>query len=311
MVTTRTHHHEDLTSHPAGSNKRTKLVRGGIRYSAEEGPVNSAPKIIALPTRTSSQPPKYSAEMVAAAVGKEGPIKIKPLELPTEAYTRPPPYTTTFSSIFYLATTTCQTAATHGSGGGGASLLTVGTESIARIWGGGGPTSPGGWSAYSSSSTSSAQADGVGTGLSGVGGTAAAGGLSSFSSVAGGSSGPGWSTPLPPLAKAEQEEQIRKEALALLAVCAAYDTGRFVRDGWLTATMYAILCAWGIVRRGERGDKLSGREYDSLRPAELPVEKGDRSYLVRMLGELAYAMKGTDVGSFFFNSIYTQGYFLC
>jgi hypothetical protein len=96
------------------------------------------------------------------------------------------------------------------------------------------------------------------------------------------------------LAKTEQEEQIRKEALRLLPVCAAYDTIRFER-GWFTATMGAILGAWGVVRREERGDDQSGN--NSLGTVELPVEKGDRSYLVRLLGELAFAMRSSNVSA--------------
>jgi hypothetical protein len=274
----------DIPAHRGSSSntgpKSPRLVRGGIRY-----PVEESSSALALTFPQPSAPSKHGAKPQAPTARKAGPVKAKPFDLPTEAFNFPPPYTAIFSLIFYLATR--YPTSTSGSGGSGASLLTVGTESLARMLGG--PASPGGWSAYSAASSTSAGADSPGLdfgGRTGMGGGPAA----SF-----GYSGPGWSTPLPSLAKVEQEEQIRREALGSLPVCAAYDTVRFERGGWFTATMGAILSAWGVVRREERGDELSG--HDSPRTAELPIEKGDRSYLVRVLGELAYAMRSSNVSS--------------
>jgi hypothetical protein len=275
----------DSTPHQAGSSSITgpntpRLVRGGIRY-----PVDESSSALAMTSPQPSAPPKHGVKPQAPPARKAGPVKVMPFDLPTTAFTYPPPYTTIFSLIFHLATR--YPTSTSGSGGSGTSLLTVGTESLARMLGG--PASPGGWSPYSPSSSTSAGADASGFdfgGRMGMGGTPTA----SF-----GYSGPGWSAPLPSLAKIEQEEQIRREALGLLPICAAYDTVRFERGGWFTATMGAILGAWGVVRREERVDELSG--YDSTRTAELPIEKGDRSYLVRVLGDLAYAMRSSNVSS--------------
>ena len=275
-------HKESYTATAPSSSSPTRLVRGGVRYS-EDGNATDM-----------SNHPRPAPQGAASTTGIHTPHKaphhktqIKPLDLPSEALAHPPPFTTTFSAMFYLATRSPTSASSLGNSG---SLLSVGTESIARMLGGG-PVSPGGvWgSPVPGIMSTSTGSDGLSGSPGGARGLGPNTGMSpNVGAGVVGYAGPGWSAPLSPLSRYEQEEQIRREALGLLPICAAYDTERFESGGWFTATMGALLSAWGIIKR-ENGEESAGSD------SAVPAEKGERSYLVRVLGELAYAMRSSNV----------------
>lgn len=135
------------------------------------------------------------------------------------------------------------------------------------------------------------------------------------------SSPQGWgaSTPYTPspiapaLSKDQAQERLRKEALSLLPVCATYDTEKFRHDGWFRETMRVLLLGWGFdlspgslrITGGteldfgqsdgyERHPELAEKARDIL--SKVPPEKGDRSYLLRTLGQLTHAMISTETG---------------
>lgn len=159
-----------------------------------------------------------------------------------------------------------------------------------------------------------------------------------------------FNSPLPSLSKYDQEETLRKEALSLMPVLAAYDVRGFLAGGWARRVVGVVLGGWGIEGYANpKGADRSGRRTDSSasftgRPASyagrppmqakmsdpsiphleglegpfddddwlkfgtvgitgatsgkklaVPIEKGDRSYLVRVLGELMFALRSSKV----------------
>ncbi|KIM20793.1 hypothetical protein M408DRAFT_30067 [Serendipita vermifera MAFF 305830] len=121
--------HQDAESGRLAASSQSRLMRGGIRYSedgsAVEGSIHPRP----APQAGEHHPHHHHHQSGAKP-------RIKMLELPSEALAQPPPYTATFSAIFHLATRSATPASTGSTLGGGASLLSVGTESIARMLGG-------------------------------------------------------------------------------------------------------------------------------------------------------------------------------
>jgi hypothetical protein len=275
-----------------------------------------------------------------------------------EQSNRPLPYPTIFSDIFKLV---IQFPTQPSSSTG---LLAASTASLASLLAPASPT----WSSPSPTNTFSSLGSGStfvpspwssGVGTSGslpssgiLGGVWGGVGDGVLGNEWGPYAGTRWNAPLPPLSKYELEEQLRKEALSLLPVCAAYDTSRFITGGWFRATMGVIMGAWGVEGYSDKSGRANSMSASSAtrplsgsfggRPANMskisepsavrlgdldedgftefgggmdgmgkgawevglgskrgliPVEKGDRSYLVRIMGELMYAMKSSKVST--------------
>lgn len=193
----------------------------------------------------------------------------------TQFSDKPMLYPQTFRAIFHLATAQ-PPQQSHST-----SLLAVSTHSIANLLSPASPTSWGSTSiAASSVNATTASLSGASAGYGADWGT-----------------GIGWSSPLPQLNKTELEEQLRKEALSLLPVCAAYDTERFVSSGLFSATMMVILTSWGYKTGVSAKDNFEDRQQfevlTSMIKGKVAMEKGDRSYLVRILGELTFALRNS------------------
>ncbi|KAG8816995.1 phosphatidylinositol kinase- protein kinase tor1, partial [Serendipita sp. 400] len=257
------------------------------------------------------QPPSASTSTISTGISKSNSLQSPPPPnygssgSPMAALERPMTYPRLFGVIFKLALS-------HPSPAGHTSLLAASTHSIANLLMA--PSSP---IAPSPSSSTF-----VGTPSSF---TAAGNAISSGSGGIG--TGVGWSTPLPAFSKSDTEDQLRKEALSLLPVCAAFDTETFKQGGFFRGTMYAILCAWGVesysnssstqigrpsgrnrhhhhhdeeglgLFADEEGDEFVREEKRdtermvSSMKGKIPVETKDRSYLVRVVGELTFAMR--------------------
>jgi hypothetical protein len=264
------------------------LQRGGIRYDSR------VPSAVGVP-HTASVSDVPSAFTGARPSASNAPSWDRLPERPADATERPALYPITFSAIFSLATRH-PTSPSHGS-----SLLGVSTQSIASLLA---PASPTTWTpptpTYAYPSTSPLSPSGITTSLPEH-------------------TGVGWTSPLPPQSKYDQEETLRKEALSMLPVCAEYDTERFKSGGFFRDTMKILMSAWGVEAYstgGVQGPKvmessllmegIPDRNGDGPRGGRditheggsreiIPVEKGDRSYLVKVLGELTSAMRNSNV----------------
>ena len=206
--------------------------------------------------------------------------------LPITQYSdKPMLYPQTFRAVFHLATAQ-PPQQSHST-----SLLAAGTNSIANLLS---PATPTSWGSSSTAAHLPIN-------------TSSASGGNSLGYAAEWGTGLGWSSPLPQLNKAESEEQLRKEALSLLPVCAAFDTERFVNSGLFSATMTVILTSWGYktgvsIKEGVE-DRKQFEVLTGLIKGKIAMEKGDRSYLVRILGELTFALRNSSV-SFLYSLLY-------